>query len=55
MTQDAKNSRYYVIGVTSFGKGCALRGWPGVYARVTRVLDWIRTSAQGSTICNPPS
>jgi secreted trypsin-like serine protease len=35
-----------LIGVTSFGDGCALPGKPGVYARVSKVLDWIRQNIQ---------
>lgn len=29
-----------LIGITSWGKGCAIR-WPGVYTRVSAVQDWI--------------
>lgn len=30
---------YFVVGVTSFGKGCGI-GF-GVYSRVSQFLDWI--------------
>ncbi|GBN81143.1 Proclotting enzyme, partial [Araneus ventricosus] len=36
-----KDKRYYLIGIVSFGKNCALQGYPGVYTRVTEYLDWL--------------
>lgn len=32
------------VGITSYGAGCALAYYPGVYARMTTLSSWIRTT-----------
>ena len=33
--------RATLVGVVSFGIGCGDENWPGIFGRVTHVMDWI--------------
>ena len=35
--------RYELIGITSFGTGCARAHHAGIYTRVSAYLDWIES------------
>jgi secreted trypsin-like serine protease len=40
MSKDSQNEKWYLIGITSYGKKCGKL--TGVYTRVSAYYDWIR-------------
>lgn len=47
---DPQTGRAYIVGITSFGIGCAKLNTPGIYTKVTNYFSWIQQYT--GTICS---
>jgi secreted trypsin-like serine protease len=47
MIYNSNSDIWDIAGITSYGIGCALPDYPGVYTRVSMFVNWINTHMNG--------
>lgn len=51
LLREKPDGKYEIIGIVSWGVGCAIEGTPGVYVRVSEYLGWIERHTKSGIFC----
>tara|TARA_Y100000589_G_scaffold156122_1_gene148662 strand:+ start:1820 stop:3127 length:1308 start_codon:yes stop_codon:yes gene_type:complete len=44
VVRNVEDTEWLLIGITSWGNGCANPGYPGVYTKISNYINWIRNN-----------
>ncbi|XP_059482715.1 trypsin 5G1-like [Neocloeon triangulifer] len=51
IVQNPKKGKHEVHGIISWGYGCGREGFPGIYARVSKFIDWLKSKMPNACLC----
>ncbi|XP_071859986.1 trypsin 3A1-like isoform X1 [Bombus fervidus] len=43
-----------IVGIISWGRGCARPNFPGIYTKLTNYLGWLKDNLDDECVCPPP-
>jgi len=55
LQQQNKYGVWFQYGLTSFGEGCAEKGYPGIYSRASAYCDFIANTTMNAVTCKDPN